>query len=95
MVVEGGSQENVKSAVESWNSQLAARVTAFGSVHPDIKTKVYDTANVFNTLLDQGGEEANCFNSDGVTCLWSDNFHPGLKIHDVLSQDISAIINDF
>ena len=94
-VMSIGGESNIKAAVDYWNQMLASRVATFTSSHPGSKTMIFDPTPVFNTILDAGGAAANCFNADGTTCLWADNFHPGLKIHDALAQVVANSLVGF
>lgn len=80
---------HLKAAIESWNTQLTQKADAFAANHTDAVVKVVDTQPAFNDLLDAGGDAANCYNEDGVTCLWFNDYHPGLEIQDAVAQAVA------
>jgi hypothetical protein len=45
---------------------------------------------VFNDLLDADPEAASCWNEDGVTCLWFNDYHPGLAIQDAVARAVAG-----
>ncbi|RAK75167.1 SGNH/GDSL hydrolase family protein [Aspergillus fijiensis CBS 313.89] len=80
----------LKAAIEHWNTILVEKVEALAQTHHDAIVKVVDTQPVFNNILDSGGAAADCWNSDGVTCLWFNDFHPGIVIQDAVAQAVAA-----
>ncbi|KAL4933229.1 SGNH/GDSL hydrolase family protein [Aspergillus undulatus] len=81
---------HLSAAIESWNTGLNERASDFAAAHSDAVVKITDTQPVFNQLLDAGGESADCWNEDGVTCLWFNDYHPGLVIQDAVAQAVAA-----
>ncbi|KAI1333235.1 hypothetical protein F5Y16DRAFT_407165 [Xylariaceae sp. FL0255] len=53
----------------------------------------------FTTVLSDptayGAPDATCYNSDGYSCLWYDNYHPGLVIHEFLGQALVEAVDFF
>ncbi len=80
---------HLKAAIASWNTKLTQKADAFATKHSDAVVKVVDTQPAFNDLLDAGGDAANCYNEDGVTCLWFNDYHPGLEIQDAVAQAVA------
>ncbi|RAL07132.1 SGNH/GDSL hydrolase family protein [Aspergillus homomorphus CBS 101889] len=80
----------VKAAVEHWNTILKEKAEALNRKYSDVTVKVIDTQPVFNGLLDSGGAAAECWNSDGVTCLWFNDFHPGIVIQNAVAQAVAT-----
>ncbi|RDW76852.1 putative cellulose-binding GDSL lipase/acylhydrolase [Aspergillus mulundensis] len=80
---------HLKAAIASWNTQFNEKASAFAAAHADAVVKVIDTQPVFNELLDAGGDAADCYNADGVTCLWFNDYHPGLAIQDAVAQAVA------
>ncbi|RAH47336.1 putative cellulose-binding GDSL lipase/acylhydrolase [Aspergillus brunneoviolaceus CBS 621.78] len=80
----------LKAAIEHWNTILVEKVEVLAQTHHDAIVKVVDTQPVFNNILDSGGAAADCWNPDGVTCLWFNDFHPGIVIQDAVAQAVAA-----
>ncbi|KAL4793730.1 hypothetical protein BDV19DRAFT_399906 [Aspergillus venezuelensis] len=98
-VVQGENADytitHLSDAIATWNTGLSERADAFATAHPDAVVKITDTQPVFNDLLDAGGDAADCYNEDGVTCLWFNDYHPGLVIQDAVAQEVAAAWPDF
>ncbi|KAL4957540.1 hypothetical protein BDW69DRAFT_180465 [Aspergillus filifer] len=98
-VVQGENADytitHLSAAIASWNTGLNERADAFATAHSDAVVKITDTQPVFNDLLDAGGEAADCYNEDGITCLWFNDYHPGLVIQDAVAQEVAAAWPDF
>lgn len=92
-ITEGENAEytitHLKAAIASWNTQLTQKADAFATKHSDAVVKVVDTQPAFNDLLDAGGDAATCYNEDGITCLWFNDYHPGLEIQDAVAQAVA------
>ncbi|KAL6231421.1 hypothetical protein BDW75DRAFT_233609 [Aspergillus navahoensis] len=86
---------HLKAAIASWNTQFSEKAAAFAAAHSDAVVKVVDTQPVFNEILDAGGDAADCWNEDGVTCLWFNDYHPGLVIQDAVAQAVADAWGDF
>ncbi|KAL4803367.1 hypothetical protein BDV18DRAFT_162931 [Aspergillus unguis] len=80
---------HLKAAISSWNTGLNERASNFATKHSDAVVKMVDTQPVFNDILDAGGDMADCYNEDGVTCLWFNDYHPGLVIQDAVAQAVA------
>ncbi|KAL4783824.1 hypothetical protein BJX76DRAFT_357609 [Aspergillus varians] len=86
---------HLKAAIASWNTALNEKAGHFSHAHADAVVKVVDTQPVFNKLLDAGGDAADCWNEDGVTCLWFNDYHPGVVIQDAVAQAVARAWGDF
>ncbi|KAL2811378.1 hypothetical protein BJX63DRAFT_444088 [Aspergillus granulosus] len=82
--------EHLSAAIATWNSGLTERASVFTDTHPDAVVKITDTQPVFNDLLDADPEGAECWNEDGVTCLWFNDYHPGLVIQDAVARAVAG-----
>ncbi|KAL3469345.1 hypothetical protein BJX99DRAFT_265287 [Aspergillus californicus] len=87
--------EHLGAAIASWNAMLVAKTAAFKAAHPKAVVKIVDTQPVFNELLDADSVAANCWNADGVTCLWFNDYHPGLVIQDAVARAVAEAWGSF
>ncbi|PQE17017.1 carbohydrate esterase family 16 protein [Rutstroemia sp. NJR-2017a BBW] len=89
-------QQQEGAAVQRYNQLLGQAVTAFKGNYTGVQTWVYDTTGPFNTALNNptayGAKDATCYNSDGVSCLWWNDYHPGLAIHKLVAQGVAALV---
>lgn len=74
----------VKAAIPMWNSYLQEQAKAFGTMNSDATVQILDTTPIFNNILNHprkfGAPNATCFDADGTSCLWWNNYHPGQAI---------------
>ncbi|KAL2847098.1 hypothetical protein BJX68DRAFT_268398 [Aspergillus pseudodeflectus] len=82
--------EHLSAAIATWNTGLTSRANTFAAAHADAVVKITDTQPVFNDLLDADPEAASCWNEDGVTCLWFNDYHPGLAIQDAVARAVAG-----
>jgi phospholipase/lecithinase/hemolysin len=90
------TQQQEGAAVQRYNQLLGQAVTAFKGNYSGVQTWLYDTTGPFNTALNNptayGAKDATCYNSDGVSCLWWNDYHPGLAIHKLVAQGVAALV---
>lgn len=76
------AQEQEAKYIEQFNSGLKTRAEDFVALHNGVKAVIVDTQAPFNAAIRDpgkyGSKDATCFNSDGKTCLWFNDYHPGL-----------------
>ncbi|KAF2103402.1 hypothetical protein NA57DRAFT_72377 [Rhizodiscina lignyota] len=89
-------QNSTKATEDIWNAKLQDFVYRFTISH-NVVTSLINTTDVFNEVLDNptqyGAPNNTCFNSDGVSCLWWDHFHPGKVIHQKIADKIAGAAN--
>lgn len=93
MIDEGTSaQDSEATAITAWNSLLASKAATFESNNTGSTTWVFDTQAPFNTAIADptayGAANATCYDDDGTTCLWYNNYHPGQAIHKLVAEGI-------
>ena len=97
LVVGEGSttQTEEGDAVTYFNGLLTAAAASFKSAHSGSTVYVYNTTTPFMTAIDNptayGAPNATCYNGDGVSCLWFNDYHPGQAIHNLVAQGIAAL----
>ncbi|KAL4880344.1 hypothetical protein BJY04DRAFT_80403 [Aspergillus karnatakaensis] len=87
--------EQLSSAIGTWNSRLTEKAADLSVAHPDADIRVIDTHPAFNDLLDADPVAANCWNGDGITCLWFNDYHPGLAIQDAVAAAVAGVWGEF
>jgi hypothetical protein len=54
--------------------------------------QVVDTQDGFNVMLDEAGTaNASCYNLDGVTCMWTDEWNSGQVLQSIVETYITFI----
>ena len=94
------AQDLEASVIQQYNTLLANRTSAFVASHDGAKAIVVDTQKPFHTALNNpkqyGATDATCYNSNGKTCLWFNDYHPGMvRKHVMMSENCTdACIGD-
>jgi phospholipase/lecithinase/hemolysin len=87
-------QVNKRSAVDDYNSLIQAAAHSFHVAKTDATVWLVNTAQPFETALDDpeafGAPDATCYNSNGISCFWWNDFHPGAAIHKLVAEAISV-----
>ncbi|KAK1760285.1 hypothetical protein QBC47DRAFT_427356 [Echria macrotheca] len=87
------SQTAEAAAIAKYNDALAARLAAFITAHPGVTATLVDTSVPFNKALDNptkyGAPNATCYNGDGVSCLWFNDYHPGVAINRLVAEEVA------
>lgn len=96
-MAEGSSTQTQEgAAVTYYNNLLTAAIANFKSANSGVTTHVYDTSTPFlkaiNNPTAYGSPDATCYNSNGVSCLWYNNYHPGQAIHKLVAQGVAALV---
>jgi phospholipase/lecithinase/hemolysin len=85
------SQE--RTVIEEYNSLLASRLAAFKAANSGVTGVIIDTSVPFNTAIANptayGAPNATCYNADGASCLWFNNYHPGIAINKLVAEDVA------
>ncbi|KAL9088124.1 MAG: hypothetical protein Q9159_003242 [Coniocarpon cinnabarinum] len=85
--------------ISAFNQVLRDEAQIFPNEHPGSRISILDTSVSFNQVLNNPSQygasrNATCDNSDGHTCLWSNNAHPAFAIHQALGQAVYDQLND-
>lgn len=87
------AQQGGAAAIAKYNDAIATRLEAFTSQNGGVTAKVVDTTVPFNTALDHpteyGSPDATCYNEDGTSCLWFNDYHPGVEINRLVAQAVA------
>ncbi|KAK4237012.1 carbohydrate esterase [Achaetomium macrosporum] len=87
------AQEGEKTAIDKYNRAIATRLAAFKTQNSGVTAKVVDTTVPFNTALDNptayGAPDNTCYNSDGKSCLWFNDYHPGIEINRLVANAVA------
>lgn len=82
------------SIITEYNDMLASGLANFTSVNNGVTAKLIDTSVAFQTAIDDptayGAPNATCYNSDGTSCLWYNNYHPGIAINELVAEEIAT-----
>ncbi|RAL66942.1 hypothetical protein DID88_007724 [Monilinia fructigena] len=89
-------QASLETAILQYNAAIVSRAAAFEAANAGSTIWVYDTQTPFLAAINNptvyGSADATCINSDGVSCLWWNNYHPGQIIHKLIAQGLVALL---
>ncbi|QSZ32485.1 hypothetical protein DSL72_002063 [Monilinia vaccinii-corymbosi] len=94
------NMDHLRANITTYNAHLASRFAAFERANKGVKGKIFNTSASFYTALKNPSayhaKDATCTNSDGTTCLWYDNYHPGQAIQTLVAQNfVKALTGTF
>ncbi|KAF3765360.1 family 16 carbohydrate esterase, partial [Cryphonectria parasitica EP155] len=80
--------------IDEYNNLLASNLANFTSTNAGVTAKIVNTTVSFQTAIDDpqayGAANATCYDDDGTTCLWWNDYHPALAIHKLVAQQVAA-----
>ncbi|THV44220.1 hypothetical protein BGAL_0698g00030 [Botrytis galanthina] len=89
------SQAAYASSIAAWNTLVKNTATQFQSERSGTTVKVIDTSIPFNTALNNptayGSPNAVCYNTNGVSCLWWNSFHPGQAVQKLVAAAFAGV----
>ena len=90
---------SLQGNITEYNDALESNLAAFLSSNSDATGQLFDTSSYFWTALDDptayGATDATCMNTDGTTCLWYDDYHPGQAIHTLVAEGLVGAVDFF
>lgn len=87
------SRAQESAVIAQYNTLLATRLAVFKAVNSGVTAVVVDTSVPFNTAIANptayGAPDATCYNADGTSCLWFNDYHPGIAINKLVAQAVA------
>ncbi|KDN66473.1 putative fungal cellulose binding domain-containing protein [Colletotrichum sublineola] len=82
----------LSASIKQYNELIASNLAAFKTKNAGVTSWVVDTAPPFDKAIDNptsyGAPDATCYNEDGVSCLWFNDYHPGVQIQKLVAQAV-------
>ncbi|OJI82311.1 hypothetical protein ASPTUDRAFT_45756 [Aspergillus tubingensis CBS 134.48] len=79
-----------------YNENLEGMVERFNKGKGDVTTVLYDSWSFMTKILDDptayGFPNATCIDDDGTSCIWWNNYHPGMKYHLLQAEDMKGVM---
>ncbi|KAF7959751.1 hypothetical protein EAE96_001360 [Botrytis aclada] len=89
LALNSTTQAEYASSIAAWNTLVKNTATAFQSQRSGTTVKLIDTSIPFNTAFSNptayGAPNAVCYNTNGVSCLWWNSFHPGQAVQKLVA----------
>jgi hypothetical protein len=88
------------AAKQNYNALLQQHFDVFQANHTGIMSSLINVDSAFDVVLDNplrfGAPNATCENTDGTSCLWRDDLHAGVQIHNQVARKIAdSLGSDF
>lgn len=88
------ARETEVGVIKLFNNALATKLADFFAEKKDATYVLVDTHVGFNAAIQDpkkyGARDATCYNSDGKTCLWYNDYHPGTAIQREVARGVVA-----
>lgn len=82
-------------AVNDFNELLETGLYGFRRNNANATVWLLNSTTIFDLALDNpsayGATDATCYKSDGTTCLWWNDLHPGLAIHKLVAEGVKNL----
>lgn len=92
----GSDLTKLASVVKLYNSIMAKNLVNFKREHCGVKAWLVDPGVAYHEALNHpekyGAPDDMCENTDGVSCLWWNNYHPGVAIHRLLGAEVARVV---
>jgi phospholipase/lecithinase/hemolysin len=88
------ARDTEAAVIARYNQLLASSLAEFTSANAGVNAKIVDTTTPFMTAIKNptayGSPDATCYNADGKSCLWFNNYHPGYSINELVAQAVAS-----
>ncbi|CAN8101006.1 unnamed protein product [Discula destructiva] len=78
--------------IQTYNEALETNMETFKSTFSGVTGQVFNTSASFWAVIDDptayGAADSTCQNSDGTSCVWYDNYHPGQAIQKLVAEGL-------
>lgn len=82
--------ESLIDNIQTYNEALESHFATFKSGYSGVTGQVFNTSASFWTVINDptayGAADSACQNSDGTSCVWYDNYHPGQAIQKLVAE---------
>lgn len=82
--------------IATFNTALSNYASNFERTFHDSTVWIVDTHSAFLVALNDpiayGAANASCYDADGVTCLWWNNYHPAEAIHRLVAEKVVSTL---
>ncbi|WQF81010.1 Putative Cellulose-binding domain, fungal, GDSL lipase/esterase, SGNH hydrolase superfamily [Colletotrichum destructivum] len=98
LMLANGADSNAQlaAAIKQYNDLIVSNLAAFKTKNAGVTSWIVDTAAAFDKAIANptayGSPDATCFNADGVSCLWFNDYHPGVQIQRLVGQAVAQAV---
>ncbi|KAF9878187.1 hypothetical protein CkaCkLH20_04225 [Colletotrichum karsti] len=98
LMLANGADSNAQlaAAIKQYNDLIVSNLAAFKTKNAGVTSWVVDTTAAFDKAINNptayGAPDATCYNADGVSCLWFNDYHPGVQIQKLVAQAVAQAV---
>ncbi|KAI0167653.1 hypothetical protein BJ166DRAFT_520377 [Pestalotiopsis sp. NC0098] len=93
---DASSEASLVSAISTYNDFVSSKLDTFKSSNSDVSAWLVNTSVPFYEAIDNptayGALNATCYNADGVSCLWFNDYHPGVAIQGLVAKAVAEAV---
>ncbi|KAK2054969.1 GDSL-like Lipase/Acylhydrolase [Colletotrichum caudatum] len=86
----------LSAAIQQYNELIVGNLAAFKAKNAGVTSWVVDTAPAFDVAIDNpaayGAPDATCYNENGLSCLWFNDYHPAVQIQKLVAQAVARTV---
>ncbi|KAH8668424.1 hypothetical protein BX600DRAFT_480671 [Xylariales sp. PMI_506] len=86
----------VAAAITYYNNLLTTNLAQFNANNTGVSSWIVNTSIPFQQAIDNpteyGAPDATCYNSDGTSCLWFNDLHPGIAIQQLVAEAVAETV---
>ncbi|KAF6816540.1 fungal cellulose binding domain-containing protein [Colletotrichum sojae] len=98
LMLANGADSNAQlaAAIKQYNDLIVSNLAAFKAKNAGVTSWIVDTTPAFDEAINNptayGAPDATCFNADGVSCLWFNDYHPGVQIQRLVGKAVAQAV---
>nr|XP_036588154.1 fungal cellulose binding domain-containing protein [Colletotrichum truncatum]KAF6799295.1 fungal cellulose binding domain-containing protein [Colletotrichum truncatum] len=98
LMLANGADSNAQlaAAIKQYNDLIASNLAAFKAKNAGVTSWIVDTTAPFDKAINNptayGAPDATCFNANGLSCLWFNDYHPGVQIQKLVAQAVAQAV---
>lgn len=93
---DAASEASLVSAISTYNDFVSSKLDTFKSSNSDVSAWLVNTSVPFYEAINNptafGAPNATCYNADGVSCLWFNDYHPGVAIQGLVAKAVAEAV---
>lgn len=93
---DAASEASLVTALATYNDFLASKLTTFTAENSGVSSWIVNTSIPFYEAINNptayGAPNNTCYDDDGVSCLWFNNYHPGIAIQGLVADAVAETV---
>lgn len=88
------ARDTETTVIAKYNQLVTSALAKFTSANGGVTANIVDTTTPFMAAIKNptayGSPDATCYNADGRSCLWFNDYHPGYSINKLVAQAVAS-----